>query len=410
MLNQLKNLPMKWLRNIFLITACLFLQLAVFISYGYTQSPKLYSVSSIHVEAVRRAASGDPLIQKDIFSLAKQADQLLDKRILSVVDKKAVTPCGNPHEYMSMAAYFWPDPSKPNGLPYTRKDGQRNPDNDKVTDHKGFDELIRYVTTLSWAYYFTRDEKYAAKGTELCRFWFIDTATRMLPNLNHAQVIMGVDTGRGIGIIDIHLVPELLDAISILQTSNSMNKGTAKEIHVWFEQFLLWLDTSKNGVEESKTKNNHKTYYENLVASIALFCGKEDRAVSIFNHAKTLMASQIEPDGKQPLELERTNALSYSTFDLKAWFMLSTQAENTGIDLWHYETGDGRSIQKALDFLLPFAMDKKKFGYQQIGKYEEKDLNYLLTLAASKFAGNDYKTRAALMRKYDTPLQNLLYK
>lgn len=185
---------------------------------------------------------------------------------------------------------------------------------------------------------------------------------------------------------------------------------SAKEIHAWCEQFLLWPDTRRNGIEKSKTKNNQKSYYENLVASIALFCGKKDRAVTIFSHAKTLMASQIEPDGKQPLELERTNALSYATFNLKAWFMLSTQAENTGIDLRHYETRDGRSIQKALDFLLPFAMDKKKSGYQQIGKYEEKDLNYLLTLAANKFAGCDYKTRAELMRKYGTPLQNLLYK
>ena len=374
------------------------------------QSPKLYSVSAKQVEAVEKASAKDPLIQQDIASLSKQADQLLDKRIVSVVEKKFTTPCGNPHEYMSMAAYFWPDPAKPSGLPYIRKDGQRNPDNDKVTDHKGFDDLIKFVTTLSWAYYFTHNEKYAAKGTELCKFWFIDTATYMIPNLNHGQVIMGVDTGRGIGIIDIHLVPELLDAISILETSKSMNKEVARGIHSWFDQFLVWLQTSKNGQEEFKTKNNHKTYYENLTAAIALFCGKTETAKKIFNNAKTLMASQIEPDGKQPLELERTNALSYSTFHLKAWFMLSAQAENLGIDLWHYQTNDGRSIQKALDFLLPFAMDKKKFEYQQIGKFEEKDLNYLITLAANKYGNTDYKNRAEQMKQYDSPLQNLLHK
>ena len=386
------------------------LPMLVFVSWVSAQTPKLYSVSAKQVEAVQKAFTNNPLIQQDIASVAKQADQLLDKKIISVVEKKVVTPCGNPHEYMSMAAYFWPDPSKPNGIPYIRKDGQRNPDNDKVTDHKGFDDLIKYVTTLSWAYYFTHDEKYAKKGTELCKFWFIDTATFMLPNLNHGQVIMGIDTGRGIGIIDIHLVPELLDAISILETSKSMSKATAKNIHDWFDQFFVWLQTSKNGLEEFKTKNNHKTYYENLAASIALFCGKDDKARVIFNNAKTLMASQIEPDGKQPLELERTNALSYSTFHLKAWFMLATQAENMGIDLWHYETKDGRSIQKALDFLLPYAMGNKKFEYQQIGKYEEKDLNYLLTFAVNKYSDADYKSRAEQMKKYDTPLQNLLYK
>jgi len=29
---------------------------------------------------------------------------------------------------MSLAPYFWPDPSKPDGLPYLRKDGQTNPE------------------------------------------------------------------------------------------------------------------------------------------------------------------------------------------------------------------------------------------------------------------------------------------
>lgn len=387
-----------------------FLLMLVLVACVSAQSPKLFSVSLKHVEAARAAYKKDPVLFRDVISLSAQADQLMSKKIISVVEKKVATPCGNPHEYMSMAAYFWPDPSKPNGIPYIRKDGQRNPDNDKVTDHKGFDDLIKYVTTLSWAYYFTHNENYARKGTELCKFWFIDTATYMLPNLNHGQVIMGVDTGRGIGIIDIHLVPELLDAISILETSKSMNEATAKGIHDWFDQFLIWLQTSKNGQEELKTKNNHKTYYENLTAAIALFCGKEDKAKEIFNNAKALMASQIEPDGKQPLELERTNALSYSIFHLKAWFMLSTQAENLGIDLWHYQTADGRSIEKALDFLLPYAMDKIKFDYQQIGKYEEKDLNYLLTRAADKYADTNYKIRAAQLKQYDTPLQNLLYK
>ena len=29
---------------------------------------------------------------------------------------------------MSQAPYFWPDPSKPGGLPYIRRDGERNGD------------------------------------------------------------------------------------------------------------------------------------------------------------------------------------------------------------------------------------------------------------------------------------------
>ena len=389
---------------------CLLIFTTGIVKYAIAQSPKLYLVQPAHVAAVKKASAGNTMIQQEISMLAKEADKLLGKRILSVVDKKMPTPCGSKHEYMSMASYFWPDPLKPDGLPYIRKDGERNPDNAKVTDHKGFDEVIRYVTTLSWAYYFTNDEKYATKGVELLKFWFVDTATRMLPNLNHAQVIMGVDTGRGIGIIDIHLVPELLDAISLLQTLKAMKKTDMAAIHEWFGQFLVWLDNSKNGIEESKTKNNHKTWYDNLVASIALFCGKTDRAKTIFNNAKILLAAQIQPDGKQPLELERTNSLSYATFNLRAWFMLALHAENAGIDIWHYETNTGQSIRKALDYILPYAMDQTKWEYQQIGTYEERELAYLMILASDKFKDENYKILAEQLKKYDTPLQSLLYK
>lgn len=360
------------------------------------QTPKLFLADYNKVAAVKKSAATNKDIQKQIALLQKSADQILDKKIASVVEKKFATPCGNKHEYMSLASYYWPDPSKPDGLPYIRKDGQRNPDNDKISDHKGFDDLIKYVTTLSWAYYFTNDEKYAAKGVSLLRFWCIDTATYMLPNLNHAQIIMGTDTGRGIGIIDVHLIPNMLDGIGILETSKSMSKADAKAIHQWFDQFLVWLQTSVNGKQEFATKNNHKTYYETLVASMALFCDKQDVAKQIFANAKSLMASQFQPDGKLPLELERTNAFSYTSFCLRAWAMLSNLAEKVNVDLWHYETKDGRSIQKGFEYIMPYALAEKKWEYQQIGPINLKDLSQALLFTKGKltipaYSNNDSK-------------------
>ena len=31
--------------------------------------------------------------------------------------------------FIPMADYFWPDPKKPDGLPYINRDGESNPDN-----------------------------------------------------------------------------------------------------------------------------------------------------------------------------------------------------------------------------------------------------------------------------------------
>lgn len=374
------------------------------------QQPKLFLVNAGKIAMVKKAIPMDVEIANDVTALKKSSDKLFNKKILSVVDKAFSTPCGNKHEYMSMASYFWPDPSKPDGKPYIRKDGQRNPDNEKVTDHKGFDDVIKNVTHLSWAYYFSNDEKYAKKAVEILHFWFVDTATNMLPNLNHAQIIMGVDTGRGIGIIDIHLLPEMIDALGILENSPSFGKADKQAVHEWFNQFLTWLRTSHNGTSEANTKNNHKTFYESLVASMALYCGRTDIADAIFKNAPKLLAAQFEIDGKQPLELERTNALSYSTFNLKAWFMLASLASNRSVDLWHYQTADGRSLKKALDFLLPYALGEKKWTYQQINPYEQKELYSILAIAADKFNDKSYKAISLKLKEFETPMQNLFYK
>lgn len=349
--------------------------------------------------------------RKEIQMLSDKADGLLNKKIYSVVDKKFAPPCGNMHEYMSMAAYYWPDPSKPDGLPYIDKDGQRNPDNAKVTDHKGSDDLISYVTTLSWAYYFTNNDQYADKAVSLLRFWFIDTATKMLPNMNHAQIIRGKDTGRGIGIIDIHLYPKLIDAISILESSNRISPANDTAIHNWFKDFLHWLRYSKNGKQEFNSKNNHKTFYENLVLSIALFCKDETVVSKVLNSTESLMASQIQPDGKQPLELRRTNALWYSTFGLCAWFTMASLAERQHIDLWNYQTPGGGSIRKALDFLLPYVLEEKIWPYQQIGHFDERQFYDLLLVAANKYHDKEYLAAAERLKEKDNSvLVKLLYR
>ena len=83
-------------------------------------------------------------------------------------------------------------------------------------------------------------------------------------------------------------------------------------------------------------------------------------ARTILENVKTRrIATQIEPDGSQPLEIARTRSLSYSSMNLRGFIHLANMAQTIDVDLWNFETSDGRSIRKALDFLLPYVQGKK---------------------------------------------------
>src|SRR5436190_22089824 len=88
------------------------------------------------VEIKRRVDQKDKLALQWIDSLERAANGLLNRKTVSVMDKAVIPVSGNKHDYMSQAPYFWYDSSKVNGLPYTRKDGVRNPEINKITDHK----------------------------------------------------------------------------------------------------------------------------------------------------------------------------------------------------------------------------------------------------------------------------------
>jgi hypothetical protein len=344
-----------------------------------------------------RIKSGDKTFAAALTKLESDARKALQQEPVSVVTKKATPPSGDKHDYMSQAPYFWPDPKKPNGLPYVRRDGERNPEINKITDHRTLDQMEAASRTLALAYYFTGNEEYAARATQILRAWFLDPATRMNPNLEYAQFIPGVNTGRGIGLIETRGLVDVVDAIGLLAGSKAWTSTDQQGLQDWFRKFLQWMLESKNGREENAARNNHGTYYDVQATSFALFLGKKDLAKQIVKTSRQKrIALQIEPDGRQPLELARTKAWGYSQGNLEGLMSLARLAENVDVDLWIYQTKDGRSIRRALDYLYPFAVGEQKWTYQQLGGFDGKSLFPLLRRAAAHYT--DGKLRAMMSR------------
>jgi hypothetical protein len=366
------------------------------------QSPKVFIIDATRLVTLKTVQQN--LSVKMISDLQKQADSLLSMKPVSVMDKTFTPVSGNKHDYMSQAPYFWYDSTKPNGLPYMRKDGQRNPEIYKITDRTYLGRLENASRILSLAWYLTGEEKYAAKSATLLRTWFLDEATKMNPHLEYGQAVPGVNTGRGIGIIETVALINIADAAGLLIGSKSWTQSDHQSLQQWYSQYLNWLLTSKNGNDEHKAKNNHGTWYYAQAIDFALFTGDHNKAKQLAEESKKRLDSQLTKEGKQPLELERTNALGYSTMNLRGWFTVATLAEKTGVDLWNYTTSQNVTIRTAFDWLLPYALGEKKWEYQQISKYNRTEIYPLILQAANTFKDQKYLEVAAGLYKENTNL------
>jgi hypothetical protein len=273
------------------------------------------------------------------------------------------------------------------------------------------DRMVSAVETLSLEYFFYDDEKCAGKAAQLIRAWFVNSATRMNPNLEYAQFIPGVNTGRGIGLIETRGLTRVVDAIGLLAGSKSWADSDQQNLEQWFSRFLQWMLESKHGRAEAAAKNNHGTYYDLQVTSFALFLGKKDLARQTLEAAREKrIAAQIEPDGRQPLELARTKAWSYSVGNLDGLMLLASLGERVGIDLWHYTTANGRGIRTALNYLVPFAFGEKKWPDQQIGEWQPEILFPLIRRCAVRFGDNHCRALVKKLPPVDaTDRSNLIH-
>ncbi|QLH82023.1 alginate lyase family protein [Halosimplex pelagicum] len=304
------------------------------------------------VAAVRRAVrDGDDRFAPAVDALRERAEAALDAGPFSVVDKDDTPSSGDPRDYVSLSRYWWPNPDTDDGLPYVQRDGETNPEIEQF-DRLPLGEMCDAVVDLSLGFAFLGDERYAERATTLLRTWFLDPDTGMNPHLQYAQHVPGRAEGRHGGINDTTGFIAVLDAIALLDEADSWTDEDRAELEAWFASFLKWLRESEMGRDEAAAENNHGTWYDAQIAAYALFAGEREVTETVVRAVlDRRIAAGIESDGRQPLELERTRPLHYATYNLRALAILALLGERVGVDLWHYETEDGRGIRVALDWL-----------------------------------------------------------
>lgn len=323
--------------------------------------------------AYAKAHLKDAAYSQAFRNLVSLADGDLLLKPPTVMTKEYIPASGSKHDYVSLARYAWPDETQPNGLPYVMRDGVSNPELKKF-DRSKLSVMAKAVYRLSLAYYFSGEEKYAQKATELIRVWFIDKKTKVNPNLRFAQHIPGKADGRCYGVIDAYSYVEMLDGVQLLEKSKSFTQKDSKLLKAWFSQLLKWLLTHPQAIEESYQKNNHATAYDVQVAAYALYTGNKKVFNDIVdNFPKRRIATQIMPDGKQPYELRRTLAFGYSQYNLTHIIDLMLMIKHQGMDFRQYCVSGEHSFFKAMDFLAPYmGKSVSDWPYQQISGWEDK--------------------------------------
>lgn len=286
----------------------------------------------------------------------------------TITSVPAPRSAGGLHDYFSEGDYWWPNPKDPGG-PYIRRDGESNPDN--FVAHR--DLLIRLsleMPAITAAWLLTRDRRYADHAAAHLRAWFVDPATRMNPDLQYAQAIHGIDTGRSIGIIDtVHLV-EVAQAAMVLERTHAIDGAILSVTRSWFAEYLSWLTTSDRGLEERAARNNHGSCWLLQAAEFAAFTGDESTSDACRRRlTDVLFPGQIAANGSFPLELARTKPYSYCLFNLDILGMSAHVLSTPSLDLWTYRLPDGRGLDLCFRFMVPFIRDKQRWPYRHDVEY-----------------------------------------
>jgi hypothetical protein len=303
-------------------------------------------------------------------SIMDEAAWAMQQEPVTITAQICSRSAGGKHDFYSEGDYWWPDPKNPAG-PYIQKDGLTNPDN-FVAHRLAMIRFSRIIGALASAYKLTHDPRYVKQAMEHLRAWFISPETLMNPNLQYAQALKGITTGRGIGIIDTIQLMEVVQGLMAIEGDQVMDKTLANGVRNWFAQYLVWLNTSKNGLEEKATKNNHGICWAMQVACFARFTHNIALMDTCIGRFKNIfLLNQMATDGSLTLELKRTKPFGYSIFNLDALTtlcqILSTQQNN----LWEYSTPDGRSIRKGIGYLYPYLADKNKWPFKHDVMYWE---------------------------------------
>jgi hypothetical protein len=348
----------------------------------------------IHSAIIRKEA----WTQDPVRRLRSEADKRMKEGPWSVTADRPKGVDLDPHEYYSEAAYYWPNPDNPAG-PDLRKDGQANPTR-VIANQTSLNAMSDAVFALGVASFLLDNPAYGKRAAAVIHNWFLNPKTRMNPGLDYAQSVPGVNNGRGTGIMDGRNFVHAVQGMEFLEQTSNWDPKDQAAVHKWFEDYLLWLLTSKNATDERESGNSHASWWAAQVAAVANFVGDSKAQQQAFGFYQRLLPRQILPNGSAPREEVRPRSLRLSVLNLEAYSVICRIAQVRGTaNLWATRNRSGTTIGTAIDYLSPYLVDPKKWSKEQAADIPYDSLEFL----AFAGMGLDKPDYIADFRKLERP-------
>ena len=296
--------------------------------------------------------------------LAQLASEAAEKSLYTVTRKRHILPDGGtPHDYVSIAPYWWPDPEKADGLPWIRRDGEKNPafyEYDAATLH----DFTACTDALILGGLACNRSDWLERAAMQLTNWFITPSTKMNPNMRYGEFVPGRCDGRCFGIIDVKFIGWLFELVELMPFSDLWTPEKLQLLREWALAMLDWLLADKLGVEEGNTLNNHAINYDCTVAMLALFVNRREVAArQLRERSIPRIAEQFAPDGSMPLELERTDSKGYSTFGLRCFMQAAAMGRRIGVEF------PSEPLRRALEW-LEANVNSSQWKWRQIVPFE----------------------------------------
>ena len=284
----------------------------------------------------------------------------------------------DPHDFVSIGKYCWPNPDTPDGMPWVQKDGYINEDEYEKYDTERQTKMVNNVRTLSLAYFFSGDEVFAQKVVDHINAWFINPESRVNPNYDYGQVIPGVNNNKGntAGVIQGQILVEMLAGVSLIRGSKAYTADVDRGLKSWVSDMYEWMITAPIAVKEDVATNNHSVAYDQSLLAYCMFTGNTTKITEILAaFPSRRIFAQIEPDGEQPRETQRTLGYNYTFYNIKHFLEICEMAKPYAPYLYSANQG-GRCIDKAVEYAAYYVdKDISEWPFQQVSNWEGTQVN-----------------------------------